>query len=202
MNLNKIINSISRMASEEKTSEDPVLESMITPQIKEKFDISPDSKAFTQGANAAVFENRRGNIVAFIWERWEHSKSICSEAMKSVGRNSKILPEIYDIEIIDLMRNKLTQEICVIEMEKLQILTFDERKIVRDFVDIAYPEDKKETMMMRGLKPPAILDDLILLKKRMKEENIGHTDLHGGNVAWGKDGDLKLIDWESITLQE
>jgi hypothetical protein len=203
MNLNKIINRISIV---EETAAYVPLEKAITEDIKKKFDISPMAEAFKTGANSAIFENNRGNIVAFI-----AGSPACITALRSVGKNSEILPEVYDMEILDLKIYSgdfrpylVTDKVCVIEMEKLLPLNNEERTVFIDNQTLI-PEEvdllktEMEEQILKGMQPDSFMKNLINLSEKMIKENISHDDLHVDNVMWSKDRkNLKLIDWESI----
>lgn len=206
MNLNNIINSISRkFSSEEMTAAWYFMEENITPEIKKKFNISENAQAFVSGNRSVVFENQKGNIVAFLNP---DSSRACEQAYKAVGRNSKVLPEIYDLEYINL--KSFNSKVCVIEMEKLRPTTANEWEIIHVFV-LEYRAGFTKEVIKRYREWQSstefvdtnfkkIADAVINLMEEMIKENISHKDLHGGNVAWDNDGNLKLIDWEEIIL--
>lgn len=178
---------ILRIANQEETSAG-YIEVVITPEIKAKFNIPENARAVTEGLRSAVYENSLGQIVAFT------ETNACPPAYKSIGRNSEILPEIYDLEEIDLEFHGDKYKFCVIVMEKLQPLDDSEYPIALNYMnkfnhddEFPSPDDKLGT-------------EFIDLFQAMKDNNIYHFDLHPGNIAWSKDGSLKLIDWESIDV--
>jgi len=237
MNINKIIRII---ALSEETAYSFWLMKFITPEIKEKFRIPQDAHPFVEGSQSVVFENSNGNIVAFL-----AGKEPCETAITSVGKNLKIFPEVYDIEIMQDPSTIFKPGICGIEMEKLRVLTEKEFNDINSSIrlDTYYLQQIKDlreitkdsddpvliTEKMAELHPRwkfyldrfkkdgfvyklnkeinerqsphldnNMFDPLFELKTIMQQNDIEHSDLHPGNVAFGKDGKLKLIDFESI----
>jgi hypothetical protein len=200
MNLSIIILKIAKLASEEQTAAWTWLEELISPKIRKKFDIPIDAKALQSGKRSAVFLNERGNIVAFLPPQAQRA---CEEALKSIGKNSSVLPEIYDIAYIDISP-WAPSTVCVIEMEKLTPTTEAEWDQITEWI-LPYregfePDMIEELEALLAQKPNKLLKAVIDLMKRMIKEKVAHKDLHGGNVAWSQNGKLKLIDWEEIIL--
>lgn len=192
-----------RIAFQDEISADKYLIDLISSEIKAQYHIPENTEPFASGIRSAVFENSLGQIVAFTNDK------ACKPAYKSVGKDSNILPEIYDLEEIELGGQKH----CVIVMEKLEPLSESEKFECKE-VDTEYwawnkklKEDYKKDPKSVNLNYPLIHSGPIekaylMLLKNMTKQNVTHTDLHPGNVAWGKDKELKLIDWESIWVPE
>lgn len=194
-----------KIANSEQTSALKSLVKLITPEIKENYSISKFANPFSKGSNSAVYINNSGNIVSFMI-----GAGACEAAYKTVGQNFSFLPEIYELDIIMLDGNK----VCVIEMEQLTPLNnFEERSFIEVIVEvsefaelrsifdvtldniISYFENKK---LLGDISP--FESALLSLVNKMSKDNIYHDDFHEENVAWGGDGELKLIDWESISI--
>lgn len=208
MNLKKIIMKIASHPDFEKLINENI-------KIKEKFGIAPNEKAFSEGSNSVVYENKKGNIVTFISTNIMGS-SACEQAYKAVGRNSKVLPEIYDLEYISIPVTNhpagyFNREFCVIEMEKLEPIKYDSKEWfatysflksnIDDLKRIKYYNDKHRKPGASLTNIDKLTDDVIELLEQMKIENITHLDLHPNNIAYGRDGKLHLIDWEAIFLK-
>lgn len=191
-----------KLAFQEETSAG-YLEIYITPEMKKKYHIPENQEPFESGIRSAVYENSLGQIVAFTNDK------ACKPAYKSIGKNSDILPELYDLDEIELANQKH----CVIVMEKLEPLSESEKVECKE-IDTEYwawnrklKEDYKKDPKSVDFKYPLtrsgpIEKAYLMLLKNMTKQNITHTDLHSGNIAWTKDKDLKLIDWESIWVPE
>jgi len=209
MDINQIIFRIAN-----KTSSNLYLNSLITDDIKAKFDINKDAKPNSKGGSSVVYVNNRENIVAFINTTHGRDKA-CENALDSVGSNSKILPEIFNVEYLKIANipgdpNYVSDEmyekeitLCVIEMEKLRPLTLQESHhfdnlhvLYEDYSEWDVNVENLRSIILKFKNPliPAVLK----LVEQAKSENISHDDLHSGNVAWGSDNELKFIDWESI----
>ena len=225
-----------KIALNEETAADLDLLKFIGPKLRERFDIDKNLEPIAKGQSNLVYENRRGNITTFISATGSAARS-CDQALESVGKNSKILPEIFDLEYIRVKGRRF----CVIEMEKLRVLSDEEehdiagllcydgetiellsdlKKLLTEFDDpkliaieladryyrweriLLYPDEDIEKVVERHiyLSENPMLDLVLELFRTMKQENIKHFDLSCQNVAWGRDGNLKLIDWEAISL--
>ena len=198
MNLNNIITEIASSFGDHTAAWD-LMEENISQEIKKKFNIPENAKAISRGMRSAVFENASGNIVAFLPPI---ASSACEQAYKSVGRYSEILPEIYNFEYIETTIMGIPATICVIEMEKLKPTTKIEWGAINNIL-LVYRKGftlKTIEQLKSNNSSDRIYDAVINLMERMIKENIGHTDLHAGNIAWSKDkSHLKLIDWESVS---
>jgi len=199
---------IYKIAFQEETSAGD-LENYISDEIKAKYKIPEDAEAFETGARSAVYENSLGQIVAFT------NKSACDQSYKSIGKNSNILPELYDLDEIEIEFENLPQKFCVIIMEKLTPLTNSERNEFRAVEGEFWAWKREITRQLENQVDPSKIDmnypltrgtveevAYVKLLKNMTDQEIEHTDLHSGNVAWGKNYDFKLIDWESIFVPE
>jgi len=218
MDLHKIASRVARIARVETVGDSSRLTELISDDIKSRFKIPSSAQPFKSGSFSSVFENSEGNIVAFV-----DTPNACESAYTAVGRNLTTVPEVYDLDTFSVTKEDayettggyaepLDVNICVIVMEKLTPLTREEINQLNnidpsgsdDLMDD--PGDAKIRLekMLENIDeiqrpyPYPIVYDKIDLLQRMDEEGIGHDDFHPGNVAWGHDGKLKLIDWESI----
>lgn len=201
VNLSAISNNIARL-SYLKTGACLALEKIITVELKKQFDIPETANAKVLGCRSAVYENNKGNIVAFIIAGHGFAgEEACEQALISVGKNSKVVPEVYNLEYIDLTIFNKTYKVCVIEMEKYKPLSLSETKFFdKHIIDFYHPGSLELMKTQEGVPAAeiAIMDKMIDLRDRMKAENIHHSDMSPYNVAWDADGNLRLLDWESI----
>lgn len=182
---------ILRIAFQEEISAS-YLKHYITPEIKKKFHISENQEPFESGIRSAVYENSLGQIVAFT------DYYACKPAYKSVGKNSDILPEIYDLEEIVFPEEK-NQTYCVIVMEKLKPIDEADKVKIKQLINKWTDYDYERVWPNKNDPFELKFYNLFL---DMQDSGIEHYDLHPGNIAWTKDGDLKLIDWESIGVPQ
>lgn len=201
---------IASAIASDQTSASSYLSEFITDDIKKQYDIDPSKKPFELGQRSAIFENISGNIVAFMW-----GSASCDEAYNAVGRNLSTLPEVFNIDTFEI-RRAVSMKICVIEMEKLSVLSPGEEDdyfgFIVDSADFNKQGNIKSNMqaIMHKIhrlfeqdldsEIPKIIKDIVDLVYRMRSERTEHDDLHIQNVGYGKDGRLKLLDWESIFL--
>lgn len=198
-----------KLAFEKETSSADDISEKITPEIKKKYNIPENASALSEGTQSAVYENSLGQIVAFT------RANACDTAYKSVGKNSEILPEVYDLDKIEIYSDfeEGHKKLCVITMEKLTPLTSDDEnqfrtatKLLRDWRnnnnkwEMRKEEAVNEYLGTENLNKTGT--EILFLWLKMDELGIGHNDLHFGNIAWGKNGELKLIDWEDIYVPE
>lgn len=136
-----------KKATEKSVAAHPFITSLITPEIKKQFDIDEAEEPFKSGNRSAVFENKRGNIVAFInAANWAHGERACQQAYKSVGRDSEVIPEVYNIEYLETTGKISSEEyapvkLCVIEMQKFEPLTdiqSELHEILKHFHNVEY----------------------------------------------------------------
>lgn len=172
-----------KVAFQEETSANSWVTRQITPETKIKYKIPENAEPFSEGATSAVYENSLGQIVAFT------DKKACDPAYKSIGKNSDILPEVYDLDEIVLDEGKF----CVITMEKLTPLNISEKDYIDRILEGDLEDDEYDTELYKSYD---------ILIDKMVDTGIEHIDLHAGNIAWGKDGNLKLIDWEDIAAPQ
>ena len=212
MDLHKIASRVARVARVETVGDSSVLTGLISDDIKARFKIPASAQPFKSGSFSSVFENSEGNIVAFI-----DTPNACSTAYKAVGRNLTTVPEVYDLDTFTVNKQKDNKpyisksyggwdvDICVIVMEKLTPISSEDYKAFDDLF-LSYnqrnPKEEKEKLIksLNGLEPTNFQKEVIDLLHRMDKENVHHVDFHPGNVAWGHDGKLKLIDWEPIFI--
>lgn len=188
-----------RVASSCRRSFDPSVERLITQDLKDRFGIS--GAPFDKGSQSAVYENDSGNIVSFM-----RGSQPCDVAYESVGKSLSTLPDVYDVDVLELGGEK----ICVVEMEKLRTLSAPESG---EFWNIRQKAAKAKgawagdvpmedvVKRLEGIASPSRMEKAALdFYKRLQAEGVSHEDVNSDNVAWGKNGKLKLIDWESILL--
>jgi len=179
-----------KLAFQEETSAGH-LEYYITPEIKKKYNISENQDPFASGIRSAVYENSLGQIVAFT------DGYACKPSYKSVGKDSNTLPEIYDLDEITFPEEpRMTY--CVITMEKLEPLRSEDLDRTKEIIDAFWNNEKR----VAPDKNDPFEVKFYNLFRDMEDQGIEHYDLHPGNIAWAKNGDLKLIDWESIGVPQ
>lgn len=188
-----------------KTADSFMLTRLITDDIKKKYNIPVDAKPFSRGGFNSVFINSDNNIVAFV-----DTPYACGAAYKTVGKNLKSVPEIYDLDQIEVSKNpedpynKKMLKICIIVMEKLNELTSHEEKMFDELCIARWSHEPKYKQIEKNIRNifaefASDFDDLIYT---MKKENVDHRDFYAHNVGRSKDGRLKLIDWESIRMND
>lgn len=195
----------SRIAGFNKISYGQKILELVSDEIRKKYGVLPDAEPFEEGVRSAVFINSRGNVVAFFF-----GQEGCNIALESVGQYKTTLPEVYDIDTFNVPTNwsaKIDGTICVIEMEKLEMLSKAEIREIEDFANkerIFYSQtgfaDGFEEVESRGEQLTTLLYDVWDLVKRAKSEGVYHADFHSRNYGRGEDGKLKFIDWESVML--
>jgi len=200
-----------------KTADSFMLTRLITDDIKKKYKIPVDAKPFPRGGFNSVFINSDDNVVAFV-----DTPHACGAAYKAVGRNLASVPEVYDLDEIEVLKNRdrdfndtekdvpaLNWErnklkICVIVMERLGELDANEEKLFDELYASLWSHDPKYKQIEKNIRNifaefASDFDDLIYT---MKKENVDHRDFYAHNVGRSKDGRLKLIDWESIRMND
>ena len=175
---------ILKIAFQDETSANDWVTRRITPETKIRYKIPENAEPFTEGNTSAVYENTLGQIVAFT------DSYACNPAYKSIGKNSEILPEIYDLDEIELSKGS---KFCVITMEKLTPLNRSEKNYIDRILEGDLQDDEYDTELYKSYD---------ILIDKMVNTGIEHMDLHAGNVAWSKNNELKLIDWEAIAAPQ
>jgi hypothetical protein len=194
-----------------------MLTRLITDDIKKKYKIPVDAKPFPRGGFNSVFINSDDNVVAFV-----DTPHACGAAYKAVGRNLASVPEVYDLDEIEVLKNRdrdfndtekdvpaLNWErnklkICVIVMERLGELDANEEKLFDELYASLWSHDPKYKQIEKNIRNifPEFASDFDDLIYTMKKENIDHKDFYASNIGRSKDGRLKLIDWESIRIYD
>jgi hypothetical protein len=177
----------------------------ITNEMRDDFNVSPDQEPFKEGERSVVYINRDDNIVSF-----SPSRTAYGIAEHLLKQKADILPEVYKV--------KSYGNIYGIEMERLSRSLTEDEKIIFDtqcdeLIEKMEPSffgaaDRKN--YEKRLEEDAAFSQLNEeVSKKMEElgdkaaaANIQHEDLHGENVMWDRDGNLKFIDLESVNLKD
>jgi len=170
----------------------------ITDEMRKTMGVDLKARPYESGANSAVFDNDKNNVVSFsTWDK------LYSRAKKVKDRDSEALPKVYRIEKFELEEEEpgtidLGKDyIYAIEMQKLNMLDKNEAEIWNKFqkdvfsgnYDVKVPSENKD-FVKRMLK----------LKEIAENNGVEQTDMHSGNVAKDDNGNLKFIDLELVNI--
>jgi hypothetical protein len=201
----------SRHAIDEHTGYNPTVLKLITDEMRSEMDVSLDAHPYEEGSRSVVFDNERGNIIVFSIH--DNAKRI-AEQIK--GPYSEILPEVFKIEKFDISSSDYSwwsnsNNIYAIEMERLTPLSEDEMEVYESWTRRVFGKNKmsnpdlylqwmdtERRMPIEERIVPAMED----LAHNAENLGVSQSDLHGGNVAWDKEGGLKFLDLDSIDLKD
>jgi thiamine kinase-like enzyme len=192
-----------RVASEEITGYSPSVLRLVTDEMREEMNIDPKQIPYEEGSYSVVYDTKDDNIVVFTLE------STARDTARLLLRNKiDVLPEVYRVEVFNLDDNPYPpyySKIYAIEMEKLaKPLNVKEKLIFEANSDriISGVDEKEARDPESGELNDYMFGKMEELANEAEELGIRHTDLHGENVMWDKDGDLKFIDLESVNLDD